>query len=163
MLSESRSKFGAIQIGVILLAVATGLMHLYLFVIEGFLGSGSMLAIFQLLFVLNFLAYVILAAALYLPSLGRYQRLVRVLLVSVAVAAFVSYLYVGVFDLFGDVTKAYRGSALRAAGRGRGHPRTRRARRGATDGGRYRGGNRTVPPPDDGYRLNRLTYMEVFQ
>jgi hypothetical protein len=106
MLSESGSRFGAIQFGVILLAVATGLIHLYLFVKEGFLGSGSMLAIFQLLFVLNFLAYVILAAALYLPSLGRYQRLMRVLLVSVAVAAFASYLYVGVFDLLGNVTKA---------------------------------------------------------
>lgn len=102
----AQSKVGALQIGVILLALATGLMHFYLFLVEGFLGSGTMLPIYQLLFVLILPAYGILAVALYLPSLGRYQRLVRALLMSVAVTAFASYLYVGVFDLYGDVNKA---------------------------------------------------------
>lgn len=88
-----------------LLALATAVIHLFLFLVEGFLGSGAMLPVYQLLFLGNFLAYTGLAAALYLPDLARYRRLVRVLLVSVAVASFASYIYVGVFDFLGHLDK----------------------------------------------------------
>lgn len=104
-MNRARPRVGRARTGAIFLALATALIHLYLFLAEGFLGGGSMLAIYQLLFVGNFLAYSILAAALYLPAFGRYHRLVRVLLVAVAVASFASYLYVGVFDLLGTLDK----------------------------------------------------------
>lgn len=107
-MNEARPSVGPVQVGVVLLALATAGIHLYLFLIEGFLGDGSMLPIYQLLFVGNFLAYVVLVVVLYLPAaaLGRFRRLVRVLLVSVAVASIASYIYVGVFDFVGHLDKA---------------------------------------------------------
>jgi hypothetical protein len=53
------SRIGAARVGIVLLALGTAGIHLYLFLIEGFLGNGKMLPIYQLLFVGNFLAYVI--------------------------------------------------------------------------------------------------------
>lgn len=105
--TETRAGIGPVQIGVITLALATAGIHLYLFFIEGFLGNGEMLPLFQLLFVVNFLAYVILVAALYLPvpSLARFRPVARVLLISIALASILSYYRVGVLDLLGNVDK----------------------------------------------------------
>jgi len=106
--TETRPGIGAAQIGVLLLALATAGVHLYLFLIEGFLGNGEMLPIYQLLFVANFLAYVTLAFALVLPisALARVRSLVRTLLIAIAVASIASYFYVGVLDVVGNITKA---------------------------------------------------------
>ena len=104
--SESSTSLGPVRIVVILLALATAGVHLYLFLIEGFLGSATMLPIYQLLFVGNFLAYVSLAAALYLvAALARFRPVVRALLIAIAVASIISYFYVGVTDTTGNVTK----------------------------------------------------------
>ena len=104
--TESRSSFSPVRIGVLIMALATACIHLYLFSIEGFLGSGTMLPIYQLLFVGNFLAYVTLAVALYfVVSLARYRPVVRALLIAIAVASIISYYYVGVTDTTGNVTK----------------------------------------------------------
>ncbi|MBA2443457.1 MAG: hypothetical protein H0V53_13830 [Rubrobacter sp.] len=91
----------------ILAALATAGVHLYLFIIEGFLGDQSMLPIYQLLFVGNLVAYVVLAALLYWPAglLKRFRPVTRTLLIAVSVAAIISYYHVGVFDLLGNVTK----------------------------------------------------------
>lgn len=104
--SEPRTSLGPVRIGVILLALATAGVHLYLFSIEGFLGSGTMLPIYQLLFVGNFLAYATLAIALYFVApLARLRPVVRALLIAIAVASIISYYYVGVTDTTGNVTK----------------------------------------------------------
>ena len=104
--SEPRTGPGTVRIGVSLLALATAGVHLYLFSIEGFLGSGTMLPIYQLLFVGNFLAYVTLVIALYLVApLARFRPVVRALLIAIAVASIISYYYVGVTDTTGNVTK----------------------------------------------------------
>lgn len=104
--SGSRTSLGPVRIGVILLSLATAGVHLYLFLIEGFLGSGTMLPIYQLLFVGNFFAYVTLAIALYLVApLARFRPVVRALIIAIAVASIISYFYVGVTDTTGDVTK----------------------------------------------------------
>lgn len=104
--SEPRTSLSPVRIGVILLALATAGVHLYLFLIEGFLGSGTMLPIYQLLFVGNFLAYVTLASALYLvAALARFRPVVRALLIAIAVASIISYFYVGVTDTTGNVAK----------------------------------------------------------
>ena len=105
--TESRSSFGLVRSGALILALAAAGVHLYLFFIEGFLGSATMLPIYQLLFVGNFLAYTILAVALNLPtpSLARFRPVVRALLIAIAVASIIAYFYVGVTDTTGDVTK----------------------------------------------------------
>ncbi len=104
---EARPSIGPVQVGVILLALAAGIIHLYLFLIEGFLGDSSMLPFYQVLFVANFLGYVSLAAALYLPIslLARLRPVVRVLLISMTIAAIVSYFYVNVIDALGNITQ----------------------------------------------------------
>ena len=105
--TEARPSIGPVQVGVIILALAAGIIHIYLFLVEGFLGSGAMLPWYQILFVGNFFAYVTLAAALYLPIplLARLRPVVRVLLISIAVASIVSYFYVDVRDILGDITQ----------------------------------------------------------
>lgn len=106
--TATRSVVFPVRIGVALLALGTAGIHLYLFLIEGFLGNGEMLPIYQLLFVGNALAYVTLAALLLLPlsPLARVRSFVRVALVSIAVASIVSYFYVGVLDALGHTAKA---------------------------------------------------------
>jgi hypothetical protein len=106
--TETRPGIGAVQVGIALMALSTAGIHLYLFLIEGFLGNGKMLPIYQLLFVGNVLAYVSLAAALILaiPALARFRSFIRTLLIAVAVASIASYFYVGVLDFVGHVDKA---------------------------------------------------------
>jgi hypothetical protein len=106
--TEARSSIGAAQVGIALLALGTAGIHLYLFLIEGFLGSGTMLPIYQLLFVGNVLAYVTLAAALILPisALAPFRSFIRTLLIAIAVASIASYFYVGVLDAVGHIAKA---------------------------------------------------------
>ena len=104
--AETRPRIGPVRIGVILLTLATAGIHLYLFLIEGFLGSGVMLPIYQLLFVGNFLGYVTLVVALYfVPPLARFRPVLRVLLIAMATASIISYFYVGVIDTTGNVDK----------------------------------------------------------
>lgn len=104
--SEARTSVGPVQIGVVLLALATAAIHLYVFLIEGFLGDGSMLPIYQLLFVGNFLGYISLVVALYfIPPLASFRPIVRMLLMAMSTAAIISYFYVGVTDTIGDIDK----------------------------------------------------------
>src|SRR5215210_5339168 len=105
--SEVRTRIGPIQIGIILLALAAGGIHLYLFLIEGFLGNSAMLPFYQVLFVGNFFGYVTLGAALYLPIplLARLRPVVRILLIGITAASIISYFYVNVIDALGNVTQ----------------------------------------------------------
>jgi hypothetical protein len=106
--TETRPGIGVARVGIALLALGTASIHLYLFLIEGFLGSGTMLPIYQLLFVGNFFAYLTLAAALILPisPLARFRSFIRTLLIAIAVASIASYFYVGVLDAVGHIDKA---------------------------------------------------------
>ena len=106
--TETRPSIGAVQVGIALLALGTAGIHLYLFLIEGFLGNGEMLPIYQLLFVGNVFAYVTLAAALVLPisALAWFRSFIRTLLIAIAVASIASYFYVGVLDVVGHIAKA---------------------------------------------------------
>lgn len=105
--SRTRSSFEPVQAGVILLALATASIHLYLFLIEGFPGNGEMAPVYQLLFINNILIYITLAAALVLPvsPLPQIRPATRVMLTAVAVASIASYYHVGVFDIVGRVDK----------------------------------------------------------
>nr|MBA3387997.1 hypothetical protein [Rubrobacter sp.] len=105
--TEARPRIGPVQVGVVLLALVTAGIHIYLFLIEGFLGNGNMLPIYQLLFVGNFFAYVTLATALLLPIslLAQFRPVIRVMLISIAVASIISYFHVNVRDTLGDLDK----------------------------------------------------------
>ena len=105
--TEARPRTGPVQVGVVLLALVTAGIHIYLFLIEGFLGNGNMLPIYQLLFVGNFFAYVTLATALLLPlsPLVRVRPVIRMMLISIAVASIISYFHVNVRDTLGDLDK----------------------------------------------------------
>ena len=96
-----------VQVGVILLALATAGIHLYLFIIEGFLGTGTMAPVYQLLFINNILIYATLAVALILPvyPLPQVRPITRMMLTAIAVASIASYYHVGVFDLVGRIDK----------------------------------------------------------
>jgi len=104
------SHIGPLQISIIVLAVVTGLVHLYrgltiMLRVGGAAGrrSGSLagrsggpppgggpsiMALLPLplqdLFILNFIGYVVLAIALYLPPLQRYQQVIRWILIAYA-------------------------------------------------------------------------------
>jgi amino acid transporter len=105
-LRRTISHIGPLQIAIIILAVVTGLVHLNLGIMTSFLASHppahvagrpaghppgpSILMLLPVplpvLFYLNFLGYIVLAAALYLPALRRYQRGIRwTLIVYVAI------------------------------------------------------------------------------
>lgn len=103
----ARAGAGPVQVGAVLLALATAGIHFYLFLIEGYLGNGEMLPIYQLLFINNVLAYVSLAVALVLPipPLPQVRLITRTVLTAIAVASIVSYFYVGVTDLLGNIDK----------------------------------------------------------
>lgn len=105
--SETRSLFDPVRIGVILLTLAAAGIHLYLFLIEGFLGNGEIAPVYQLLFLNNILVYVTLAVALIAPisPLPQIRPVTRVMLTANVVASIMSYYYVGVFDLIGRVDK----------------------------------------------------------
>ena len=122
-LRRTISHIGPLQIAIIVLAVVTGLIHLSLGIMTSFfaphppvnlhppvhLAGGQpgpsplrqlvFMALPQL-FYLNFVGYVVLAIALYLPSLRRYQRVIRwILIVYVAITIVVWALINGAHPL----------------------------------------------------------------
>ena len=109
--TEARSRIGPVQIGVILLALATGIIHLYFIFTEGVLSGlppeQQMGPFFQILFIGNFLGFVTLVLALYLPLswLTRFHPVVRILMISMALAAIASYFRVGFYESLGNITQ----------------------------------------------------------
>jgi hypothetical protein len=87
---------------IILLAVATGLIHL---VLLGFLFGGP-----QILFILNGLGYLALVAALYfIPQLAGSRSLIRWVLIAYAAITLVAYFVMNwpdVWNPLGIITKA---------------------------------------------------------
>lgn len=86
---------------IILLAVATGLIHL---IILGFLAGGT-----QILFILNGLGYLALIAALYfLPQLAGSRSLIRWVLIAYAAITVIAYFVMNwpdVWNPLGVITK----------------------------------------------------------
>ena len=70
---------GLLQIGIILLAVITALIHLYLGVSDFIKGRAGPLPI---MFIFNFVGYIVLVTALYLPPLQRIQQITRWILIA---------------------------------------------------------------------------------
>ena len=85
---------GFLQIGIIVLTILTAVIHLYLGIHQFSLmaaaaGPGSSFSgvmsstrlMLAVLFILNFVGYMVLVVALYLPALQHFQRLTRWLLI----------------------------------------------------------------------------------
>ena len=83
---QSKARIGALQIGIILLTIATALVHLGL-------GISTPLV----MFILNGIGYLVLVAALYLPipQLVPYRALIRWALVAFAAVTIVGWILIG--------------------------------------------------------------------
>jgi len=98
------SGFGPLQIAITTLVAATALVHLFLGVNVNLarmassaptaaVGArgGTLVAILGVLFLCNFVGYVSLCAALYLPLLRRFRRITRALLIGFTAVTFAAY------------------------------------------------------------------------
>jgi glucan phosphoethanolaminetransferase (alkaline phosphatase superfamily) len=108
------TRFGAIQIAICVLAVATAAVHIYLGVITHVMvatqpeataaaGGAAALGFFAALFYLDGLAYIVLLVALYHPAFARFRRLTRWALIALTAATIIAYfvLIQGQYDAIG--------------------------------------------------------------
>jgi uncharacterized membrane protein len=119
-MNAAQTRIGPVQVGVILLALISGSVHLYFIFVEGFLSGlppeQQMGPIYQFLFIGNFFAYITLAAARFLPIsllsrflpislLSWFRPLVRIGLIAIATASIASYFKVGFYETVGNTTQ----------------------------------------------------------
>jgi hypothetical protein len=83
-MNTAQTKFGGLQIGIIALAVATALIHIYLAIPETLM-----------MFYLNGLGYLTLTAALFLPQLRQYRGMVRWALLGFAAVTVIGWAAMG--------------------------------------------------------------------
>ena len=97
-MQAQRSVFGPVQIGIIVLALATALIHFALNVMMGKL---------DVLFTLNGLGYLALLAALFLPIpiLSRYRSLIRWVFIVYTLITIGAWVAMGARDVLGYTTK----------------------------------------------------------
>ncbi|MFL5628508.1 MAG: hypothetical protein ACJ788_23250 [Ktedonobacteraceae bacterium] len=100
--SQTITRLGLIQVGIIVLDVATAFNHLSL-ALEG-VGVGPL----PILFLLNGIGYLFLLACLYMPQLFRIQRIVRWVLIGYTALTIVLWLVItrahpAVFGYFDQV------------------------------------------------------------
>jgi hypothetical protein len=113
-LPRRTSRFGALQVAICVLALATAAVHIYLGAITQIMvatqpeataaaGGATALGFFAVLFYLDGLAYIVLTAALYLPAFARFRRLIRWALIALTAATIVAYfaLIQGHYDALG--------------------------------------------------------------
>ena len=106
--------FGALQVAICVLALATAVVHIWLGVITHVMvatrpeataaaGGAVALGFFAALFYLDGLGYVVLTAALYHPAVARFRRLTRWALIALTAATIVAYfaLIQGQYDALG--------------------------------------------------------------
>ena len=94
-----RSMFGPVQIGIIVLTLATAMIHFYLNVLMGR---------FDIMFTLNGLGYLTLLAALFLPLpvVSRYRSVVRILFILYTLLTIILWIAFGMRDMIGYTAKA---------------------------------------------------------
>jgi hypothetical protein len=83
-MNAAQTKFGAVQIGIILLAVATALIHIALAIPQTLV-----------MFYMNGAGYLALTAALFLPQFRQYRRLVRWALLGFAAVTVIGWAAIG--------------------------------------------------------------------
>ena len=92
-ISKRFPRIGLLQIGIILLAVITALIHLYLGVNGLMVGREGPLVI---MFMLNFAGYIVLVTALYLPPLQGIQSITRWVLIAYTALTVILWYLIGI-------------------------------------------------------------------
>ena len=113
-LPHNATRFGALQIAICVLSLATAVVHIYLGVITHVMvvtqpeataaaGGAAALGFFAALFYLDALGYIVLTTALYLPAFARFRRLIRWALIALTAATIIAYfaLIQGHYDAIG--------------------------------------------------------------
>lgn len=85
---------GPLQITIILLAVATALIHIVLAIPESLV-----------MFYLNGLGYLVLVTALYLPQLSKWQKLTRWALITFTLVTILGWVFVGERNMIAYIDK----------------------------------------------------------
>ena len=95
--TRTQTRFGWVQVGIVILALATALIHFSLSLSMGF----------DLLFTLNGLGYLALLAALFLtiPFLSRYRPILRILMILFTLVTIVAWVFLGARNTIGYVDK----------------------------------------------------------
>jgi hypothetical protein len=98
-MQATRTSFGPVQIGIVVLTLATAFIHFYLNVIMGKL---------DILFTLNGLGYLAFLAAMFLPLpfIKENRSLVRMAFIVYTLMTIVAWVVMGSRDLLGFSTKA---------------------------------------------------------
>lgn len=91
------TKFGLVQVGIIVLALVAALVHLV--VLNMLMGK------IDLLFTLNGLGYLALLAAYFLPQLRSMRGLVRWALIGYTLVTIAAWIFMGERDFIGYTTK----------------------------------------------------------
>ena len=115
---RNTTRFGALQIAICALALATAVVHIYLGAITHVMvttqpeataaaGGAATLGFFAALFYLDGLGYIVLTAALYHPAFTRFRRLTRWALIALTAATIIAYfaLIQGHYDALGIADK----------------------------------------------------------
>ena len=84
MQKAQSSSFGLVQVGILLLALATGLIHIVLAIPDN-----------MIMFYLNGAGYIILALALFLPQFKQYRSLIRYALMAFTLVTVVAWAAIG--------------------------------------------------------------------
>jgi hypothetical protein len=90
--TKKATQFGGLQIAIILLTVATAVIHLFLGI--SLLGMGG-----PPMFILNGIGYLVLLTALFLPQLRQYQNYTRWALIGFTAVTIVAWAVITGFDL----------------------------------------------------------------
>lgn len=100
--NSDRTHLGLIQIGIIILTLATAFIHLYLSI--KIMASGMS----GTLFILNGLGYLALLAGLFLPLpvIKNYRPLLRILLIIFTLVTIIAWAVIGMRSTWGYVDKA---------------------------------------------------------
>ena len=111
-LPRKTTRFGAVEVAICVLALATAVVHIYLGVIthimvatqpEATAAAGGATALFYL----DGLAYIVLTVALFHPAFARFRRLTRWALIALTAATIIAYfaLIQGHYDALGIANK----------------------------------------------------------
>jgi hypothetical protein len=83
-MQKAQTSLGPVQVGILLLALATGLIHIWLAIPEN-----------MIMFYLNGAGYILLALALFLPQLKQYRNLIRYALIAFTLVTVLAWVAIG--------------------------------------------------------------------
>ena len=83
-MQKAQTLIGPVQVGILLLALATGLIHIVLAIPEN-----------MIMFYLNGAGYILLALTLFLPQFKQYRHLIRYALMALTLVTILAWIAIG--------------------------------------------------------------------